>query len=574
VLGVRTAIGSTITSEDDEKPGAGGARGPVVVISHALWMRKFGGSAAVVGSRILLNGQPFTVVGVALQGFSGTEVGEWPDVYAPMMMQEVLVPMKNALAQPLNNWLRIMGRLKRGMDAQQAEAEMTTLLRRFHAEFWRDARADRRRRLAEQRIALRPGNAGLSGLRGQYSKPLWVLMAAMVLVLLIACANVANLLLSRAAARRREIAMRLGLGAARSRLVSQLLTESLMLALAGAASGLLLARWMRDVLLGYLPPQQHLPVPLDGSVLLFSGALAAGAAVLFGLAPAIQGTRIDLAPALKSDGPVLKRNRAFFRHGLVVLQVSLSFVLLLGAALFLRSLQNLLTIDPGFARLNVVVATIGFASADRMKVLYSHLLEQATALPSVTSAALADSPPLGTHTGWEVWVPGFAPKRDAPSQSPSVAFVSPGYFATMNIPVLIGRDFEARDMGSRRNVLIVNETFARYYFEGRNPVGSMVGLRPGVHDFEIVGVVKDGKYTGLREEAIRMMYVPQEPIISSSTVLHLRTSARPCGPGRGADTDLTSNIEYRMMGPGGHLDATACPYRTLVIDRGPARLGA
>jgi predicted permease len=268
VLGIEATIGTTIGSEDDRVPGSGGPRGPVAVLSHGFWLRQFGGDPGVVGSRILLNATPFTVVGVAPAGFGGTEVGQPADVFAPMVMQPTLMPtMGPALTQPRSQWLRVIGRLRPGVDAATASAELTTLLRPYNEDILRDPAvvkfgADYPKRLREQRITVSAGSGGLSGLRTQYARPLLVVTAVMALVLLVACANVANLALGRAAAQRREVAIRLGLGASRSRVVGQLLTENLLLAAAGAVSGLVLARWGRDVLLGYLPVGQTLSAPL------------------------------------------------------------------------------------------------------------------------------------------------------------------------------------------------------------------------------------------------------------------------------------------------------------------------
>ncbi|MPY90202.1 MAG: FtsX-like permease family protein [Luteitalea sp.] len=352
-------------------------------------------------------------------------------------------------------------------------------------------------------------------------------MAVMGLVLLIACANVAHLLLSRATARRREIAIRLGLGAPRSRILSQLLTESLLLAMAGGMFGLVLARGLRDALLTYLPSEQSLSAPLALEVLLFTVALAFGSALLFGLAPALQSTKVDVAPALKGGETAVKPSRALFRRGLVVVQVSLSLLVLIAAALFLRSLHNLLTVDTGFARENILVASVD-PGMDRYMQFYPRLLEEVKQLPGVVAAGLADAPPLGTHTGWNIFVPGYVPKANEPRSSPSVGFVSPGYFETMNIPLLLGRDIDQRDVSAEQDVMIVNETFAKHYFEGENPVGRRVGLSEGVYDVEIIGVVKDSKYTGLRESAIRMVYVPYRTgPWASHMVVHLRAAADP-----------------------------------------------
>ena len=530
VLGVRPALGETITEADDATAGSGGSRGPVAVLSYGAWMRRFGGQSSVVGSRILLNGQPFTVIGVAGRGFSGTEVGESADVYVPMMMQGVILPsLSRALTQARSNWIRIIGRLRPGADVRQAEAELATILQAYNQNILQDPDVAKfgpafRQNLLDQRITLLPGHAGISPLRQEYSRPLWVLMTVMALVLLIACANVANLLLNRAAARRREIAIKLGLGAARGRLVSQLLTESLLLAVAGALAGLMLARVLRDALLTYLPPAQSVTASLNLDVLVFTLVVAGGAALLFGLAPALQSTKIDVVPALKGEEIPAGSVRSFVRKGLVVSQMSLSLLLLIAAGLFLRSLGNLLSVDTGFARDNILVASVD-AGSDRQMQFYPQLLEEVRLLPGVVAAGLADAPPLGTHTDWNIFVPGYVRTSNEPRQSSSVGFISPGYFATMEIPVVAGRDFDDGDVSAKRNVMVVNETLARHYFADENPVGRRVGLAEGVYNYEIVAVVKDGKYTGLREDPLQMVYVPYRPgpWASSHMVVHLRT---------------------------------------------------
>ena len=551
VLGVEPVLGSAIADGDDVAPGTGGSRGPVAVLSHGAWMRRFGGRSSVLGSRILINGQSFTVVGIAPRGFKGSEVGESPDVFAPMMMQPVLLPaLGTALSQRQSNWIRIMGRLGANVDVRQAEAELTSLLQAYNQAILESPDVAKfgpayRQNVLNQRITLVPGHAGISQLRQQYSQPLWVLMIVMGAVLLIACANVASLLLSRAAARRREIAIRLGLGAARRHLVSQLFIESLLLAAAGGLAGLVLARTLRDVLLTYLPSAESVAVPLDLDVLLFALAVSAGSALLFGLVPAFQSTNVDVVPALKGEetsaGPV----RIRLRRGLVVFQVSLSLLLLVAAALFLRSLGNLRGVDTGFASDSILVAAVD-AGIDRQMQFYPRLLEEAKQLPGVVAAALADTAPLGVHTGWSIFVPGYVPRANEPRSSPWVGFISPGYFATMRIPLLLGRDVDERDVYSLNKVLVVNETFARHFFRGENPIGRRVGLADGVYDYEIIGVVKDGKYTGLREESLRMVYVPFRPgPWASHMVVHLRTASDPAG--------LPSQLRERVRA----LDASA-----------------
>jgi predicted permease len=532
VLGVNTAIGTTIRPEDDVTPGSGGPRGPVAVLSYGFWQSRFGGRASAIGESIVLNDRPFTIVGVAPPGFTGTEVGPTPDVFAPMTMQRVLLPdIGDALAQPRSNWLRVIGRLKKDVAVRQAELELTSLLEPYNEEILKDPAVDRfgpdwRRSFLAQRISLLPGGAGISGLRTRYSKPLLVLMTVMGLVLVIACANIANLSLGRAAARRREMAIRLGLGASRSRIVWQVLTESLLLALAGGAAGVVVAGWGRDVLLTYLPVDQGLSAPLDGNVLLFTLGVTVVAAVLFGLAPAFQSARVDVAPVLKG-GESTGSARGRLRKALVVVQVSMSLVVIVGAVLFLRSLQGLLSMDTGFARANVLVAAIDTPS-ERSEGVYSRLLEELQRLPGVASAAFADSAPLGTNTGWNIYVAGYVPGPDEPTTSPWVSFVSPGYFRTMGVPLLLGHDFDERDAAASRNVMIVNETFARHYFGNDNPIGRKVGLSQGVYDFEIVGVARDVKYTALREGPIRLVYVPHRPgPWASSITVHLRTAGDP-----------------------------------------------
>jgi predicted permease len=521
VLGVAPAMGTTIGPEDDVAPGSGGPRGPVAVLSHGFWEHRFGGRTSAIGEPIMLNGRPFTIVGVAPKAFEGTEVGQSPDVFAPMAMQPVLLPGGgNPLEQPRNNWLRIIGRVKRDVDIQQAEIDLTSLLESYNVDVLQE------RDLPHQRITLLPGSAGISDLRTRYSKPLTMVMAVLVLVLLIACANIANLGLGRAAARQKEIAIRLSMGASRARVIGQLLTESLLLAAAGGGAGLVLARWGRDALLTYVQVDQSLSAPLDRSVLLFTIGVTSTVAVLFGVAPAFASTRIDVAPVLKG-GQASKSSPALFRRGMVVFQVSVSLVVIVGAVLFTRSLNGLLSTETGFARENVLVATVDLPT-DRSTDVYPRLLEEVKRLPGVISAAAADSAPLGTNMGWNIYVPGYVPTPNEPTVSPWVSVVSPGYFETMMVPVLRGRGFDERDVSENRNVMVVNETFAKHYFRGESPIGRRVGLSEGIFDVEIVGVVRASKYTGVREDRVRAVYVPFRPGPWASTVtIHLRTTGDP-----------------------------------------------
>jgi predicted permease len=529
VLGVVPALGTAMTPEDDIIPGSGGARGPVLVLSYNFWRRRFGGDPSVVGRKIGLNGHPFTVAGVAAAGFTSAEVGEPADVFAPMMMQSDLMPeIPGALEQRRNVWLRIMARLRPGASASRAEAEAAVLVNRFNQE---DA-AGRRRPAPERKVTLLPGGTGLSGLRVKLATPLAILLVVAGLVLLIACANVANLLLARATARQREIGVRLALGAPRGRLISQLAAESLPLALAGGAVGLALGVWVRNILLLFLPQARGVDVSLDSHVLGFTLLLACLTGLLFGLAPAIVSTRAALVSALKGHDAARAITRLGSRKLLVVAQVALSMLLLVGAGLFLRTLGNLRTLDTGFVRDHVLLATVDPAlngyRDPQARAFYQRLLDKVSALPGVRSASLADCDPLENHTFWNIDVPGYQP-RTGEQPDAEVTAIAPGYFATMGIPVLLGRDFGDPDGATAPKVVIVNETFARYFFPGESPVGKRIGTKGG-GGFEIVGMVKDSRYEGLRDRVGRMLYTSYPQVhLFGGMVLHVRTAAAPAG---------------------------------------------
>uniref|UniRef100_Q02B05 Permease n=1 Tax=Solibacter usitatus (strain Ellin6076) TaxID=234267 RepID=Q02B05_SOLUE len=521
-LGVRPTLGTAIDPSDDVKPGSGGARGPVVVLSYRFWVRRFGSNPAAVGQSIDVNGYPFTIAGVAPEGFTGTEVGETADVFAPMMMQSVLAPEnRNALEQPRNVWLRIMGRLKPDSDPRQAEAELTLIYQQFRqgdngASGLTDAR---KRAIREMRIALLPGATGISGLRKQYGTLLVILMVVVGVVLLIACANVANLALARAAGRQRELAVRLALGATRQRLLALLLTESLLLSGAGTMLGLLLSRWARDLVVRALIPTESLDVSLDAHVLAVTIAVGLAAGVLFGLAPALQSGRAMLG---RPTGLPMRR----LARTLVSAQVALSVILLIGAGLFLRTLVNLRSVDPGFTRQNILLASTnpnlnGYAP-ERGKQFYANLLDAVRGIPGVRSASLADSNPLNNHTFWDFYL-------DAQPLSTQVTSIAPEYFATMNIRILLGRDISGQDLDAAPKVAVVNEAFARQYFPNESAVGKRFGLNRNQSDIEIVGVVQDSKYQGLREPAPGpMLYVSYRQFrLFDAMIVHARTAGNP-----------------------------------------------
>jgi predicted permease len=526
-LGVRPVLGTLIEPSDDLIPGSGGARGPVAVISYEYWQGRFKGDAAVVGRPIGINGHLFKICGVTPRGFAGTIVGTVPAVYGSMAMASALVPeMAVTINQRRNVWLRIMARLKPNVETRQAEAELTVLLQQFNqVDLGRaDLNPLRRRTLSEQRIAFEPGATGLAGvLRRQYGTLLNILMGLAGIVLLISCANVANLSLARAAGREREISVRLALGASRVRLWSLLTTESALLAAAGAVLGIAVSRWARDLLVHALLPTQTLDVSLDSRVLGFTAAVSAAAVAIFGLAPALRSSRASWG---RTDTPHASR----LSRALVSAQVAMSVLMLIGAALFVRTLLNLRSIDPGFARQNLLLmemdARLNGYTTERANALYERVLNAARALPGVRSVSVADCGPLDNHTFWNIAeIEGGRAAPPSELLDSLVTRIAPGYFDTMGISLLMGRDIVPQDTAATTSVVLVNRAFVEQYVPDGHPVGKRIHVSKGDVGFEIAGVVSDGRYSGIRESAERMLYVPylqKHPM--GGIVLHVRVA--------------------------------------------------
>jgi predicted permease len=519
VLGVNALLGGTITEEDDKVPGAH----PVVVISHQYWRRRFASDPAILGKTLTLNGHPFTIIGVTPPEFFGAIVGEAPDFWAPMMMSEQISPgysMKDYFRNPV---YPIIARLKPDVSEQQARTLLTGLLRQtaleevgIEIELWSP---ERQQALRQQNIAVIPAGRGLvsvgifPSVRTQFSGALRILMAVVGLILLMACANVANLSLARTTARQKEIAVRLSLGAGRFRLIRQLLTESLLLAGLGGALGLALAWWSIRFLLALMASGRvpvSLSVTLDARVLTFTAATSILAGVLFGLAPAWRATAVDLTPALKdsfrsADGGA----RLGLGKSLVVMQVALSLSLLIIAGLFVRSLGKLYTLDAGFKKENVLLVStdarmIGH-QGKQVAALYQRLLERFKTIPGVRSASLGGVGLLGEGGAKIITIP-HAQGRPAPPgepQRPFIGTITPEYFETVGMTILRGRSFTARDFdrGGGPQIVIVNEAFARYYFGEADPIGQRFGYNAAGDSHEIVGVVKDARHSSLREPA-------------------------------------------------------------------------
>jgi predicted permease len=547
VLGVGAVLGRTLNETDDSAANPQ----PVVVLSYDFWRRRFGLDPAVIGQQIRLEDFPFTIVGVAPPGFTGLEVGRRADLWWPINAIPLVTP-GSLMKDEGYTWLKVLGRLRPEVSLAQARAEMAVFFKQHTAEFLakRPTLSPNQRRSFEAlRLEVELGGAGWTPLRQQFKRPLQILLAVVALVLLIACANVANLLLARAALRRKEIAVRLSLGASRFRLLRQLLTESLLLAGLGGAAGLVFAQWGARVLVGYLPRQ--LPVTLDlrpdVRVLAFTLTASLLTGLLFGLAPALQATRLDLTSSLKDQAGASVRGlrRLPLHKALVVAQVALSLLLLVGAGLFVRSLQNLRTIDLGFERENLVQFRLdtgkGYDRARRAN-LYKQMLAKLEALPGARVASFSSFSLLsGNRARSTVSVPGFVAQSEEDALCNNLS-VGPNYFAAMGMPLVAGREFTAQDerlsdpntnvqtaqTGQAPLAAVINQAMARYFFGADNPIGKRFNLEGGANQglsLEVVGVVRDAKYRELREAAPRTFYLAwlQQPGNADQT-FQLRTS--------------------------------------------------
>jgi predicted permease len=517
VLGVRPAAGRLLTAADDRTPGAH----PVAVLSHGYWQRRFGGDPEVLNQTIDVNGHPFVIVGVAARGFTGIQVGQAADVMVPMMMKAQMTPTWNDLDNRRSRWVTIMARLKAGISRAQAEAAMNVMYRQINEQEIKDissASESFRKRFVSKHLDLLPGHKGLSDLRREFSTPLVVLMSMVGVVLLIACANVANLLLARTTARQKEISLRLALGAGRARIVRQQLVESGLLAAAGTIVGTLFAWWAGGLLLAALPGDpaaRSLSADPDLRVAGFALLVGIATALVFGIVPALQATRVGMAGALKEDsGSVAGGGRqARLRRVLVVGQIALSMLLLAAAGLFARSLYNLKSIDPGFTVDNLLAFSVdpslsGYGG-DRLNGLYRRLQAELATVPGVKSASMSE---IGALSGndWQmtIRVDGYQAK-EGEDMNPSVDGVGPRYFETMGIPLVSGREFSERDVKGAPRVAVINETMAKYFFPGASPVGRRFGFGRGAPtDIEIVGVVKDVRSQELRDQPQRFVYIP------------------------------------------------------------------
>jgi predicted permease len=524
-MGVEAALGRMLTTDDDRRNAS-----PAAVVRHAFWRQSLHSNPAAIGTVAILNGTAFTIVGVAPPEFFGERVRRPPDFWVPLAFQPQIELRSSYVDRADAYWLKVIGRLAPNATRALAQTATTVALRQFlTSTAGTTLTPERELEIQKSYVELADGARGISTLRRLYSEPLHVLLVVVALVLLIACANVGNLLLTRATARRSEMSMRIALGAGRGRLVRQLLAEGVLLATLAAACGILLARWVVNSLLA-LVVSQGSPVraTIDGSVLAFTIAIAAPAALLFGLAPAMYAWRTDLASAIKTakGNATLVRRRRGASHLLVAAQIAISLVLLVGANLFARSLLNLQTQPLGFDANHVLLVRVnprlaGYQPADTVAA-YRRLYDRLNTLPGVSSATLARYSPLGgSRSARAGSVDGYTPK---PGESVSLetVLVGPSYPETLGIPLIQGRAINLQDTAGRTKVAMVNQAFVRQYFPRENPIGRHFGVggSTSANDIEIVGILGDAQFHDARD--------PVGPIAFTSLLQDVSQFALDC----------------------------------------------
>jgi predicted permease len=528
---------------------------PVAVISYQLWQGRFKGDPTIIGKTQRLNGVEHTIVGVAPEGFLGTFVGWGMQFWVPASMEETFEAGGYKLEDRGARWIEAYVRLKPGVTLEQAQQEISAVAARLEGDF---PATNRGRGLKVWPLWQTPFNNASTLL-----PTLSIMLAVVVFVLLIACANVGNLLLARSFARRHEMTVRVAIGANRIRLLQQLLTEGLILSAIAATGGLLVAHWCRHALVLLFPARggvaMHLPGDLDWRVLALSAGVCLFSTILLGLFPALQSSKIDLAGALKSEmsGVVGGAHaKSWLRSGLVIVQVSLSFLLLVGAGLLLQSLQRIRSSSPGFSTLNVLETAVDLRSAgyvpQRAKNFDDDLLERVQALPGVESAAFARATPLsyGTYSSSPIAVDGY---QSPPDEQPSIQYneVGPNYFATIGIPLLSGREFTRADNENAPPVAIVNDVMAAQYWRGGNPIGKRLQVKG--QWLQVVGVAKVSKYQSVRENPQPFFYVPLRQNFSVGAALNIRTRM----PAETIATELAREIRT--------LDANLAPYEVITL---------
>ncbi len=507
VLGVQPVMGRVFNAEEDKVPG----RNPVAVVSYGYWQRAFAGNPRIVGSTVRVGRGIFQIVGVAPPGFRGILVGSDTDFWFPLTMQAQVLPGRDYLKPRDTLWLQVMARLAPGVSRKAAEAAINTTFQQSLREWAGSLPTQRQRQeMRNEKIELRPGARGASELRGEFSDPLILLMTMVGVVLLIACANIANLMLARASARHREIGVRLALGAARRRLIRQLVTESLLVALTGGVLGICLSAVGTRLLLALVSTGVNnlgLEVPLDHQVLVFTAIVSLLTGLAFGLMPAFRGTRLDINRTLAANTRSTTGGRGRVRTGrvLVIVQVALSLVLLMGSALFVRSLQNMLAQDVGYDREHLVMVSVDPAAAGyrapALPAMYEKLRADLRSIPAVRNVAVVAENLFTGDSGDYLAVEGSFVRNPKQLQSRWTE-VGADYFKTLKIPVLRGREIDSADAARAAPVCVINESFLRRFFPDLNALGKHItDLYPTTREtFQIIGVVADSKEHSLDEK--------------------------------------------------------------------------
>jgi predicted permease len=521
LLGISALLGRTFTQDDDRI--GGGRSGLVAVLSHAAWQQRFGGDPSVLGRTIRIEQHTFSIIGVTPPGFFGVAPGLAPEVTIPLTS----TARPDRLRSTTSSWVHLLGRLRDGIGIDEAKVALQTFWPAvLEATASPGMPADRRALYLGTQVSLESARAGYSRVRNQFADPLWILFGLVVLLLTVACASAANLLLARGAARQREIAVRLAIGASRTRLVRQMLTESLVWTTLASAAGLLLAVWGGTTLVSLMTTSQEtivLALTPNRRMLLFTVTLALLTAAISSLVPALRATRLDPAASLQATGQIGAVSRRWsFGKSLVGAQVAVTIVLVFAASLFVRSLERVLAQDAGVDRQRVLVLATDAEAAgledDRMAAFYQQLLERLASVPGAESASLSMYPPISDEDG--AWTQSIAadgaPVPSTPGAS-TVYFntVSPGYFRTVALPLVAGRDFTTGDGPDAPRVAVVNESLARTFFPGQNALGRQItmGRNQNRQDLRIVGIVRDAKYQRMQEAPRRIAYLPhvQQP---------------------------------------------------------------
>ena len=551
VLGIEPAAGRLLSDSDDTAENAN----PVVVLGYAYWQRKFAQSPTIIGKDIRLNGYPFTVIGVAPAGFEGDVVGEQMALFVPLSMQPEIVRGRHWRTAVNTSWLSLIGRLKSGVTLAQAEANMNVLLQQaLHGPYGASLNSDDLKYLLRKKINVAPGGTGISELRGDYRTPLLLMMGIVGLVLVIACVNVANLLLARASVRSKEIAVRLAIGASRSRLLRQLLTESILLASLGGIAGSLLAVWGVRLLVRIFDSHTSLPLSPDERVLGFAIGVSLLTGILFGLVPALRALRVQVSPTLKDATVAAPQSRFGWGKTLVAGQVALSLLVLFAAGLLVRSLQKLMAQDFGYKREHLVIARLDPMAAgydsNKMKLLAQQLTDRIESSPEVQAASYSKNGLFAhSETGDAIIVPGFtSSEHDRVSVED---YVGPDYFGAVGIPILEGRGIEAQDTQTSTRVAVVNEAFVKHFFHGQNPIGRqfLIDDPDWVNKpFTIVGLSRDAKDhgSGLREAVRPRFYQAYQQTLDPNQIVLVVQA-------RGTPSSLVATLEHVIKSVDPHL---------------------